>query len=55
MDLNEASYQDNEALTGVFVQPPPVHQGVADALRSVFMPTRLAIPEDMADLLSKLA
>lgn len=54
MNLDDARSLEKQYSAQIFVDTPPVHQGVADALRSAFTPTRDNLPSDLAALLNQL-
>jgi hypothetical protein len=54
MELNENNRRFQPASNDIFVDVPPVHQGVADALRSVFTPIKNRLPDEIESLLDKL-
>jgi hypothetical protein len=39
---------------GIIVNIPPHHQGIANALRTAFVPAQNSVPQDLAELLSQL-
>jgi hypothetical protein len=55
MEMNEARFSEETVTPNVFVKAPSVHQGVADALRSAFIPERQKLPDDFMELLSRLS
>lgn len=44
----------DEASLSRDILPPPVHQGVGDALRAAYFPRVCDIPKELAALLAKL-
>jgi hypothetical protein len=54
MELKDHDGRLKKLPTGIFVKVPPAHQGVMDALRSVFTPLGNGLPDDMEALLKRL-
>jgi len=54
MELNDHNCRFEKPPEGILVKTPPAHQGVADALRSVFTPVNHHLPEDMRQLIEQI-
>lgn len=54
MNLDDVRSLQKQYSAQIFVETPPVHQGVADALRTAFAPARDKLPGDLTELLNRL-
>jgi hypothetical protein len=54
MERKDSNQSERAAGGGIVVNVPPEHQGVANALRTAFLPAQNNLPHDFNELLAQL-